>query len=223
MYAARGDYARAEPLFRRALEIQKRSLGESHPGYAAALGDLAGLYMARADYARAEPILRQVLEIRRRVQGESHPDYARNLDALASLYAARGDYARAEPLCRQAMEIQKRALGESHPDYNRALSDLAELYLARAEYVAPSRSSARRWISASARLRGISSTLGERQRLRLFAGSRHFLDRFLSVAPEVGARPADLYARVLDWKGAVDAEPGRGTPGAGPARAKAEP
>ena len=39
-----GDYAKAEPLFRQALEIRKRALGENHPDYASSLNNLAVLY-----------------------------------------------------------------------------------------------------------------------------------------------------------------------------------
>ena len=34
LYKAQGDYARAEPLLRQALEIRKKVLGENHPDYA---------------------------------------------------------------------------------------------------------------------------------------------------------------------------------------------
>ena len=43
-----GDYARAEPLYRQALEIRKKALGEGHPDYAASLNNLAGLYQSWA-------------------------------------------------------------------------------------------------------------------------------------------------------------------------------
>jgi CHAT domain-containing protein/Tfp pilus assembly protein PilF len=206
VYAARGDYDRAEPLRRQAMDVQKEARGESHPDYAAALGDLADLYVARGDYARAEPPLRQAVEARRKTQGESHPDYARSLSALARVYAARGDYNRAEPLCQQALEIQRQALGESHPDYAAALGDLADVYVARGDFGRAEPPLRQALDHASAWLRDLSSALGERQRFRLYAAGRRFLDGFLSVTPEVGAEPANLYARVLDWKGVVDAE-----------------
>ena len=46
LYKAMGDYAKAEPLYRQALEIRKRVLGENHPDYANSLNNLAMLYQA---------------------------------------------------------------------------------------------------------------------------------------------------------------------------------
>jgi CHAT domain-containing protein/Tfp pilus assembly protein PilF len=205
VYAALGDFAHSEPMLREALAIQKRSRGESHPEYAGALGALADVYAARGDGARAEPLLRQAVEIRRKAQGESHPDYARSLGALARVYAARGDGARAETLFRQSLEVLKRSRGESHPDYAAGLGDLAEVYASRGDGARAEPLLGEALDRTSAWLRDTSAVLGERQRLRLYARSRHFLDRFLSVALQVGLGPADLYARVLEWKGAVDA------------------
>ena len=39
-----GDYAEAEPLFRRSLEIREKRSGADHPDYATSLNNLAGLY-----------------------------------------------------------------------------------------------------------------------------------------------------------------------------------
>ena len=38
-----GEYAKAEPLYRQALEIEKKVLGEEHPDYATSLNNLADL------------------------------------------------------------------------------------------------------------------------------------------------------------------------------------
>ena len=125
-----GAYDRAEPLYRQALEIKKKALGEGHPDYATSLNNLAGLYHAMGAYDRAEPLFRQALEIRKKALGEGHPDYATSLNNLAALYRAMGAYDRAEPLFRQALEIRKKALGEGHPDYAASLNNLALLYQA---------------------------------------------------------------------------------------------
>ena len=129
-----GDYAKAEPLYRRALEIRKRALGENHPDYAQSIDCLAMLYTAMGDYAKAEPLCRNALAVRKRVQGENHSDYARSLDNLALLYKDIGDYAKAKPLCRRALAIHKRVLGENHPVYATGLSHLAGLYQGTGDY-----------------------------------------------------------------------------------------
>jgi CHAT domain-containing protein len=108
-----GDYARAEPLYRQALEIRRKSLGEAHPDYASSLESLATLYYSLGDYARAEPLFRQALEIRQKSLGEAHPDYASSLNNLAFLYNSLGDYARAEPLYRQAATVTLNSLQQS--------------------------------------------------------------------------------------------------------------
>ena len=58
MYYVKGDYAKAEPLFVRAQEMCRKSLGESHPNYATGLRNLALLHIARSEYAEAEPLAR---------------------------------------------------------------------------------------------------------------------------------------------------------------------
>ena len=52
---------RAEPFFRQAMEIRKRTLGENHPDYAKSLIALAGLYQSEGRIAAAEQSLRQGL------------------------------------------------------------------------------------------------------------------------------------------------------------------
>ena len=56
LYSTLGDYARAEPLYKQALEINKEALGETHPDYATSLSNLADLYNVMSDYTRAEPL-----------------------------------------------------------------------------------------------------------------------------------------------------------------------
>ena len=80
-----GDYAKAEPLFKEALEIRQKVLGREHPDTAASLNNLAKLYWAMGDYAKAEPLYKEALEIRQKVLGPEHPDTATSLNNLAYL------------------------------------------------------------------------------------------------------------------------------------------
>ena len=124
----RGQYAEAEPLYLRAIEIRRVVLGEGHPLYAESLNNLAALYQAMGRHDQAEPLFRRAVEIYRTTAGEGHPDYATALNNLAELYRGAGRHGEAEPLFRRAMEIRCTALGENHPDYASSLNNLALLY-----------------------------------------------------------------------------------------------
>ena len=46
LYKTQGDYAKAEPLYKRALSIWEKALGSDHPNVATSLNNLAELYRA---------------------------------------------------------------------------------------------------------------------------------------------------------------------------------
>src|SRR5262249_25653730 len=65
LYMEQGDCAKAEPLFRQALETYQQVLGEKHPRCAVSLNNLAVLYRLQGDDARAPPLARQAVAIMR--------------------------------------------------------------------------------------------------------------------------------------------------------------
>ena len=85
-----GDYAGAEPLFRRALAINEKALGPDHPAVATDLNNLALLLQNKGDYAGAEPLFRRALAIREKALGPNHPDVAIDLNFLRSAAAEQG-------------------------------------------------------------------------------------------------------------------------------------
>jgi len=111
-----GRYSDAEPLFRQATEIWRKSLGEDHPDYAASLNNRAELYRSMGRYSDAEPLFRQATEIWRKSLGGDHPNYATSLNNLALVYDSMGRYSEAEPLFRQATEIRRKVLGKDPLD-----------------------------------------------------------------------------------------------------------
>jgi tetratricopeptide (TPR) repeat protein len=134
--AARADYAGAEPLYRQAMEVSRKALGEESPGHADSLNNLALLYQARGNYAAAEPLNRQALEIWRRTVGEGDPRFATGLGNLGALYLAQGNLAPAERLLEQALEIDRKAAGEARPSFAASLTNLAQVYQAQGNYAA---------------------------------------------------------------------------------------
>jgi CHAT domain-containing protein len=104
LYADQGRYAEAEPLYRRALAVDEKSLGPDHPDVARDLNNLAGVYNSQGRYAEAEPLDRRALAIREKALGPNHPDVAISLSNLAAAFADQGRFADALPLVRTATE-----------------------------------------------------------------------------------------------------------------------
>ena len=76
MFFGQGDYANAEPLFQRALDIDQRALDPRHPRLAFRLTALAEVLRLRGEYDRAEPLYERALSIREQALGASHPEVA---------------------------------------------------------------------------------------------------------------------------------------------------
>ena len=68
-----GDYAKAEPLYRRALAICEKALGPEHPDTAVSLNNLAELYNAMGDYAKAEPLFQRAWRFAKKRSAQSIP------------------------------------------------------------------------------------------------------------------------------------------------------
>jgi tetratricopeptide (TPR) repeat protein len=123
-----GRYQEAEPVERRALEIQEELLGPDHSDVAQTLNNLGTLYWYTARYDAAEPLLRRALAIHEQALGPESAAIAGRLNNLAMLYHSQGRYADAEPLYRRAIEINRKALGPDHPEMATSLNNLAGLY-----------------------------------------------------------------------------------------------
>jgi CHAT domain-containing protein/Tfp pilus assembly protein PilF len=131
-----GNYAEAEPLFQRALQISEQSLGSTHPAVATLLNNLAMVYLDQRNYAEAEPLFQRALQISEQSLGSTHPEVATSLNNLALLYSDQGNYAEAEPLFQRALQIREQNLGSTHPDVALALNNLAMIYHEQGNYTA---------------------------------------------------------------------------------------
>jgi tetratricopeptide (TPR) repeat protein len=134
MTQARSNFIQAEPLYQKALAIQRQALGPDHPDVATSLSNLALLYQAQGKYEQARPLYQQALAIQRRALGPDHPDVAKSLSNLAGLHQAQGKSEQAESLLQQALAIQRQTLGSEHPDLAKNLSNIAGLYQEQGKY-----------------------------------------------------------------------------------------
>ena len=128
-----GEYAQAEIMLQRALDITMPALGPEHPDVAKNLFDLAELHLNRARYELAEPLFQQALAIREKVLGPEHPEVLESLSSLALLYHYKGLFVQGELLYKRAVEIWKRSSEPSGVAWV-LLHNLGCLYLTESKY-----------------------------------------------------------------------------------------
>jgi tetratricopeptide (TPR) repeat protein len=133
IYLEAGDYAAAEPLYRRGLDVERRAQGEKHWHCALILNELATLYWRTGDYTRAEALYREAQEIDRQRNPHGPPD-AGLLNNLARLLYETDNYKGAESLYRQALESQHRHHGGEDPGDATILDNLALCYTDMGEF-----------------------------------------------------------------------------------------
>ena len=105
-----GRYADAEPLLKRAIEIQEKIAGPGHPDVAKSLTNLAELYRLTGQYAKSEPLQRRALEIQEKALGTEHPHVGVTLNNLALTYFSWGRFDDALPLYQRPSLFRRRRL-----------------------------------------------------------------------------------------------------------------
>ena len=109
----------AEPLFKRALVIDEKTLGPDHPDVGSDMNNLADLYDRQGRYSEAEPMYKRALAIDEKAQGPDHPDVAADLNNLALLYNELGRYAKPNRWSNAPWPSMKRPLGPTTPAWQR--------------------------------------------------------------------------------------------------------
>jgi uncharacterized protein YjbI with pentapeptide repeats/tetratricopeptide (TPR) repeat protein len=134
LYHKQKNYAEAEPLYQRAIQILEQVHGPDHYSVVPPLYELANLYYDQNKYLQAEPLYQRALHIREQSRGYWRPDVVSLLNTLASLYRMQGKYASAEPLYQRALRIQKRKSDPDHPEVTISLRGLAMVYRKQGRY-----------------------------------------------------------------------------------------
>ena len=111
---SRALFSKAEPLIRRALEIEEKLFGPDHQKVTLPLNNLGITLSARGKHADAELLHQRALEIKEKLFGPDHPETAYSFHNLADSLRMQGKYAKAEKLYRQALDIWEKQLGSDH-------------------------------------------------------------------------------------------------------------
>ena len=83
---SQGKLKEAEPLYKQALSIRLKSLGEGHPNVGTSYNDLGSLKESQGMLEEAEKYLIKAVECYKKVHGEDHPWVATALNNLAEVY-----------------------------------------------------------------------------------------------------------------------------------------
>jgi tetratricopeptide (TPR) repeat protein len=133
-YYFRRRYSEAEPLYKKAIELNEKTLGPENLLLSESLNGLAAIYYNEKKFDQAEPLYRRALAIKEKRLGENHPDVAQTLNNLATLYNSQRRFAKAIPLYERSLAIREKALGPNHPDLAKSLNNLAGLYYSQGLY-----------------------------------------------------------------------------------------
>ena len=125
----------AEPLYREALDMKRKMLGDAHPELAAGLNNLAFVLETRGDYRGAEQAYRESLAMNRKLLGrQPSRNRARDEQSRVRAVRRRAIDRRRSDAARQSLEMSRRELGSEHPDVAAAASDLAYWLTSEGEY-----------------------------------------------------------------------------------------
>ena len=133
-YMDLGVYPEAQAQFARALDLDRRVLGETDPKTLRTMHRLGWVNERQGKYAEAEALFGKALEVQSRVLGTENPDTVESMNDLAGLCYLRDDYARAEALYTRTLDISRRVSGPEDPETLSDMNNLANVYSAEAKY-----------------------------------------------------------------------------------------
>ncbi|MEM7584097.1 MAG: serine/threonine-protein kinase [Acidobacteriota bacterium] len=122
-----GDFAQAEDLLGKAMEIRQRLLGTDHPDYAVSLNNLGNLAFSQGHFEKAEDFFRRALTVLRKTLDANHPRSVMMLSNVAATVASQDRHADALPLAQEALELRRQVLGQEHPDVADSLNNVGVL------------------------------------------------------------------------------------------------
>jgi serine/threonine protein kinase/tetratricopeptide (TPR) repeat protein len=105
VYAREQQWILAKQTYERALEIDRRGLGDDHPRVAKLLNDLAVVVQNMGDLQQAEALYKEAIRRDERAYGERHNETVLAKGNYGLLLQREGRFAEAEPLLRNALDV----------------------------------------------------------------------------------------------------------------------
>jgi eukaryotic-like serine/threonine-protein kinase len=114
VYTREQQWELAKTTTERALEIDRRVLGDSHPRLAKHINSLAIIAQNMGDLQQAEALYQEAIRRNQRNYGENHPETATSKGNYGLLLLREGRLAEAEPLLRSALDVRLSLYGPNH-------------------------------------------------------------------------------------------------------------
>ncbi len=128
------DFARGAGLYKQALAIDEKALGNDSLEEADALDGQARNFTATAKFVEAEEAGKHALHIREEKLQPNDILIAKSLETLADLYKEKSDYAGAASVANRALEITQKTYGPDDLPYADAESTLGKVAIGQANY-----------------------------------------------------------------------------------------
>jgi len=128
------EYATAESLCKRGLEIREKECGSEDLDVAASLNTLAALEKSMDKHEQSEKHYLRALAIREKALGPEHPDLAKSLNGLALLYVEMSELSKAEQYCQRGLDIRMKSLDPADPILAGSLATMGTVLRLKGEH-----------------------------------------------------------------------------------------
>jgi serine/threonine protein kinase/Tfp pilus assembly protein PilF len=127
VYAGELQWALAKQTYERALQIDRRVLGDDHPRIAMRLNNLADIAQSTGDLKLAETLFRDAIRRDEKAYGDLHPETGAARGNLGLLLQREGRLTEARPLLQSALDIELKLYGPDNYNVGYARVSLAML------------------------------------------------------------------------------------------------
>jgi len=127
-YSDNGQFDAARRHLERALQIQRKHLGEDDLATVSSVLSLGDMFRRQGRYNEALPLMLEAVEKRRRILGPSDPNTLAAMHHLGLLYLYQGRYSDWEPLSLELLKTSREVFDEETAGTIIAISNTARLY-----------------------------------------------------------------------------------------------
>ena len=127
VYADEQQWGLAKQTYERALDVDRRVLGDDHPRVASRLNNLAIVAQNMGDLKLAETLFLDAIRRNERAYGDRHPETGTVRSNFGLLLRREGRLAEAEPLLRSALDVELKLYGPNNYNVAYARVSLAML------------------------------------------------------------------------------------------------